>query len=73
LEENSIETRDLFPLLTQPIYRALFGDLTPDYPVASTLAASGFYLGCHPGMSRGDLDYVIDHLHAFSWPGRGRP
>lgn len=73
LEENSIETRDLFPLLTQPISRALFGDLTPDYPVASTLAASGFYLGCHPGMSRGDLDYVIDHLHAFSWPGRGRP
>jgi len=72
LEESGIETRDLFPLLTQPIYRALFGDLTTKYPVASDLAASGFYVGCHPGMSQGDLDYVIDRLHAFPWPDRRR-
>ena len=36
------------------------------------LAASGFYVGCHPGMSQGDLDYVIDRLHAFPWPDRRR-
>jgi dTDP-4-amino-4,6-dideoxygalactose transaminase len=72
LEDNGIETRDLFPLLTQPIYRARFGDLTAKYPVASELATSGFYVGCHPGMSQADLDYVTDRLHAFPWPGRRR-
>jgi dTDP-4-amino-4,6-dideoxygalactose transaminase len=70
LEESGIETRDLFPLLTQPIYRALFGDLTPDYPVASELAVSGFYVGCHPALSPSDLAYVIERLHAFAWPSR---
>jgi len=68
LEESGIETRDLFPLLTQPIYRRLFGDLAPRYPVASELTASGFYVGCHPGMTDADLAHVIDRFHAFPWP-----
>src|SRR5262249_31308298 len=33
LEESGIETRDLFPLLTQPVYRTLFGELAGHYPV----------------------------------------
>jgi dTDP-4-amino-4,6-dideoxygalactose transaminase len=68
LEEAGIETRDLFPLLTQPIYRSMFGDLTGQYPVAAGLTASGFYVGCHPGMTAADMDYVIDRFHAFPWP-----
>ncbi len=65
LEDNSIETRDLFPLLTQPIYRKLFGDIVRDYPVAKEVADRGFYIGCHPGMTRSDLDYVIERFHAL--------
>ena len=68
LEESGIEPRDLFPLLPQPVYRAMFGDLTGEYPVATGVAASGFYIGCHPGMTAADLDYVIDRFHAFPWP-----
>src|SRR5205807_6840181 len=47
LEMNGIETRDLLPLLNQPIYRKLFGDLEPRYPVAQWLNRGGFYIGCH--------------------------
>ena len=47
LEENGIETRDLLPLLNQPIYRSIFGDLEPQYPVAEWLNRCGFYIGCH--------------------------
>jgi dTDP-4-amino-4,6-dideoxygalactose transaminase len=72
LEESGIETRDLFPLLTQPIYRAMFGDLTAHYPVARTLADTAFYIGCHPGMTAADLGYVIDQFHAFGWPAAAR-
>lgn len=68
LEESGIETRDLFPLLTQPVYQALFGDLTARYPVATALANTGFYVGCHPGMSEVDVSYVIERFHDFPWP-----
>jgi CDP-6-deoxy-D-xylo-4-hexulose-3-dehydrase len=65
LEDRGIETRDLLPLLNQPVYKKLFGDLEPKYPVARALNRSGFYIGCHQYMSAADADYVIEQFRAF--------
>lgn len=58
LEANGIETRPLMPLLSQPAYQRLFGDLRPRYPVAAMLDGRGFYMGCHPEMTPDDIEYV---------------
>jgi dTDP-4-amino-4,6-dideoxygalactose transaminase len=65
LENRGIETRDLMPLLNQPIYTKLFGDLESHYPVAASLNQSGFYIGCHQYMSDRDVDYIIKVFHTF--------
>lgn len=65
LESWNIETRPLMPLLNQPIYRRLFGNLEPKYPVATWARKNGFYIGCHPEMSKADVDYIIDVFNEF--------
>ena len=49
LEQNGIETRYLFPLLDQPVYKKLFPGLAEKFPVAQHLAKQGFYIGMHKG------------------------
>lgn len=58
LEARGIETRYMMPLVNQPYYRRLFGDVEHRYPVAKRINAQGFYIGCHQGLTREDLDYV---------------
>jgi len=65
LEENSIETRYLFPLLTQPVYRRLFPGLDADYPTAKYLGEQGFFIGIHQGLNEDDIKYVSDVIHDF--------
>ena len=65
LEDRGVETRDLLPLLDQPVYRKLFGDLEPLYPVARWLGRGGFYIGCHQYLTAKDADYVIEQFRAF--------
>ncbi len=66
LEERMIETRDLFPLLNQPVYRKLFGeDLQKQYPVAKWLNNSGFYIGCHQYLSNDERKYVADTILSY--------
>jgi dTDP-4-amino-4,6-dideoxygalactose transaminase len=65
LEENRIETRYLLPLINQPIYRQLFGNLDSEYPVAARLNERAFYIGCHPAISNSDNEYVIEQFHTF--------
>ncbi|MEP7131766.1 MAG: DegT/DnrJ/EryC1/StrS family aminotransferase [Acidobacteriota bacterium] len=65
LEDRSIETRYLLPLINQPIYRKLFGDLEPRYPVAASLNRTAFYVGCHPWMSDEDVDYMAECFAEF--------
>ncbi|OGG27770.1 hypothetical protein A3A59_06220 [Candidatus Gottesmanbacteria bacterium RIFCSPLOWO2_01_FULL_42_10] len=65
LEKNLIETRYLLPLLSQPIYRELFGDIEGKYPVAQNIGTHGFYIGCHPGLSKRELDYVVFKFHEY--------
>ena len=65
LEANNIETRPMLPLLNQPIYRQIFGNIEDEYPVAKYINQNGFYLGCHHGMEKKQLDYVISILAEF--------
>ncbi len=65
LENRGIETRYLLPLINQPIYRSMFGNLDAEYPVAARLNERAFYVGCHPDMSDEDADYVTAAFHAF--------
>lgn len=65
LEENGIETRDLLPLLDQPVYRNMFGRQLSKYPVAKRLDKFGFYIGCHQYLTPDDVEYVADKFHEF--------
>lgn len=65
LEERKIETRFLLPLLSQPVYMKMFGDLEEKFPVATSLTKNGFYVGCHPGLKKKDLDFIIVAFHEF--------
>ena len=65
LEKNNIETRPMLPLLNQPIYKELFGNIEKDYPVAEYINNNGFYIGCHHGMKQDELDYIIEKLQCF--------
>ena len=65
LEEKGIETRDMLPLLNQPIYKQRFGDIEQYYPVAQWINANGFYIGCHPYLHPEQLDYVIAQFEQF--------
>ena len=65
LEQNNIETRTMLPLLNQPIYKEIFGDIEKDYPVAQWINNNGFYVGCHHGLSKEELNMIIKTIHAF--------
>jgi perosamine synthetase len=60
LENNGIETRELMPLINQPIYKKLFNINEEDYPVAKWINASGFYIGCHQDLQEQDFNYMVD-------------
>lgn len=65
LEERGIETRNLLPLLGQPIYRKMFGDLLEKYPVAKMLDACGFYIGCHQHVDDEAAQHVVDTVAEY--------
>lgn len=65
LEKNHIETRYLLPLLSQPVYKNLFGNIEDDYPIAKSISTNGFYIGCHTGLSKNDLDFIILNFQEF--------
>jgi perosamine synthetase len=65
LEERGIETRYLFPLLSQPIYRKLFPGMEDEFPVAKDLAENGFFIGMHQSLSSEDILYVSDVIHEY--------
>ena len=65
LEKRNIETREMVPLLNQPIYKKIFGDIEKKYPVARWINESGFYIGCHPYLSKKEIKYIIDTFHEF--------
>jgi len=65
LEELNIETRDLLPLINQPIYKSLYGDIEKDFPVAKKINHSGFYIGCHSYMTDSEVDFIIQAFKSY--------
>lgn len=65
IEKNNIETRPMLPLLNQPIYKKIFGDIEADYPVAQWINQNGFYVGCHHGLGRIELDKIVKVMNEF--------
>ena len=65
MEERGIETRYLFPLLSQPIYRKLFPGLEDKFPVAKDLAENGFFIGMHQGLATEDIEYISEVIHNY--------
>jgi CDP-6-deoxy-D-xylo-4-hexulose-3-dehydrase len=65
LESKNIETRYMLPLINQPFYLKMFGNLEPRYPVAAKINQCGFYIGCHRSMAMSELDYIIRTFDEF--------
>lgn len=66
LESHGVETRDLMPLVNQPIYQDLYGsDLEDRFPVAKLLNRHGFYIGCHPYISDSQLGSVVELIREY--------
>lgn len=66
LEAKGIETRDLFPLVNQPIYKKFFGeDLEERFPVAKFLNRHAFYIGCHQYFTKKNLDYIVKTFYNY--------
>ncbi|MDP3640719.1 MAG: DegT/DnrJ/EryC1/StrS family aminotransferase [Nanoarchaeota archaeon] len=66
LEQRNIETRDMLPLTNQPYKKKLFGEeLEERFPIAKYINQHGFYIGCHPELTRRDLQYVLGVFDAF--------
>ena len=65
LELRNIETRPLFPLLNQPLYRDMYGNLEDSYPVAKNISRKGFYVGCHHGLGDDELVYMGSIFKGF--------
>lgn len=65
LESHNIESRPMLPLLNQPIYRQLFGDIEAQYPVAKWINSHGFYVGCHHGLQQEQLYSIIETITDF--------
>ena len=65
LEKNNIETRPMLPLLNQPIYKEIFGDIEDNYPVAKWIDNNGFYIGAHHGLDEEEMNYLIEILSGF--------
>ena len=65
LEKNNIETRDMFPLITQPAYKKMFNLDIADFPVSKWIYESGFYIGCHQYITDSEVEYVIKKLYEF--------
>jgi perosamine synthetase len=58
LNDKGIGTRLMLPLTQQPVYKGLWNP--DDYPVAKWINENGFYIGIHQGLSREDLDYIVE-------------
>ncbi|MFY9462607.1 MAG: DegT/DnrJ/EryC1/StrS family aminotransferase [Candidatus Sungiibacteriota bacterium] len=65
LEDWNVETRYMMPVINQPVYVNMFGDLESKYPVAANINHHGFYIGCHPEMDKKHLDYILAVFAAF--------
>lgn len=66
LEARGIETRDLLPLVNQPIYDSLgFRFSRDEYPNAWELITDGMYVGAHQYLSSDQISWVVDSVYRY--------
>lgn len=65
LENHGIETRLMFPLLSQPVYARRFPRLYTQFPQARRLAERGFFIGIHQGLGEIDMKYISQVIHYY--------
>ena len=65
LESLNIETRYMMPLINQPYYLELFGDQSADFPHAHHVNEHGFYIGCHQGLKREELEFILEAFKSY--------
>lgn len=63
LEEKGVETREMLRLTDQPCYKGLWEPR--DYPVAEWINRGGFYVGCHQGLTFGDMEVIAELIHGW--------
>lgn len=70
LARHQVGTRDMLPLVSQPVYK---GRWNPDsYPVARWLDQNGLYLGLHNSMETEDLKHIAEAFYKYFDGGRLR-
>lgn len=69
LRSRGIECRDFLPLTTQPCYAGRWR--VSDYPVSERLNEYGFYIGCHQGITRDDVEYLAEVFDGYFKKGTG--
>jgi dTDP-4-amino-4,6-dideoxygalactose transaminase len=72
LEDAGIETRDMMPITTQPIFKDYFTPTTPGFSVAKEVNEKGFYIPCHEGMTEGDIYHVREAFESYFARSSGR-
>ena len=65
LESFGIETRDMLPLVNQPIYKDEFFDSEKDFPVSKKIVENGFYIGSHPYITPEMLDHIVSVFKSY--------
>lgn len=66
LEHSNVETRDILPLTSLPIYKRIFGDDLEDrYPAAKGVNESGVYIGFHSFMTDSEVEFITSAFHRF--------
>ncbi|MCX6780946.1 MAG: DegT/DnrJ/EryC1/StrS family aminotransferase [Candidatus Magasanikbacteria bacterium] len=65
LELANIETRDMVPLINQPVYIKRYGNLEKNFPVSKWINHNGFYIGTHQMIEEKDLEYVVKAFEEF--------
>jgi len=67
LEESGISTRRFFGgnLMRQPGFQDMPYIAMPDYDGANKLMEQGFWIGTHPGIDDGDIDYMYEKIKEF--------
>jgi dTDP-4-amino-4,6-dideoxygalactose transaminase len=71
LERAGVETRFLLPILGQPCYEGVLEYPSGTFPVAEHALANGFYIGCHPGMTEDDVEYIASIVAGAMREGPG--
>ena len=57
LNDHLIETRDMMPVVNQPIYSE-FNLSRDEYSTSWYINDYGFYIGCHQDITPDDIEYV---------------